>query len=286
MKLITLTLALFVISPLTYGQQANVGDITLKKALNTQGSDAREKILNEVLAGASEQSAQAKGSSLRYDAVGQQAYHWGLSEGLFYQHGVNQDTLVKNTTLLNRIADFSKFIVDGKLLLPTAMEAKRIYEQISSNEARTVNVSYTLHRPAQIVSSPPTWREYLFRTVEQPIKPDSVLLPRDKQEKSIFTHQFQAGWEAGTRQANMILDNDFRMLERDLNGHYVFRQLAVQNIVRLPSINKIDNNVVVSSDGRTINVDDVIYRISVPEGFENIGKWEPIFTSSTSSESK
>lgn len=249
--------------------------------IGTQNDDDAKSRISEILgdlkdAGSGELLTEE--ANLRADKIKTHAYHFGHAEGLYYQHNKNQSVLNKNATRLYQVADFSKFIVDGKLLLPTALKSSRVYEQLSETEARTVNLSITLDKPGEIVVAPPTWRDYLTRSVDKPYLPDQVLMPRDEAERYVFESAFTSGWKAGAEQANLIFDLDYRRLEQDLKGHYLFRQLAVQNVFRLPKIEQVSRNVVVSGDGRTMHVDDVIYRINAPEGFEDIDSWIPVFT--------
>ena len=72
-------------------------------------------------------------------------------------------SLDRQSIELHTVFSFNKFLVDGKMLMPSIIEANKVFEQTTDATVRTVNVSYTLDKPARLVPSPPTWRDYLIR---------------------------------------------------------------------------------------------------------------------------
>lgn len=249
--------------------------LTTESEHDPQAREEKEKLLK--FANSANNDKEARVPDLRRDALANIAYDWGLNEGLYFFHSRNQANIVKQTTLLDVVADFSPFVINGKLLLPMVSRANRAYEQVSDDQARTFSVSYTLEAPAKIVNTPPSWRDYLFRPLAKPEKPSSLLLPRTNQERQQFEYEFERGWDDGKQQAETILEQDYHRLETVLARHWNFRELALQNIVRLPTVSQTRLATVTSVDGKTINVNDVIYQIERPSQWEALDKWQPIF---------
>lgn len=250
-------------------------ELTTPSQQDPQAQREKAKLLAIALSTKSTQRAEQP--DLRLDTLALVAYDWGLNEGLYFFHTRNQGRLEEHTTLLDLVADFSPFVINGKLLLPMVSKAQRAYEQISDNQARTFSVSYTLEAPAQLVSAPPSWRNYLFRPLAKPDQPSALLFPRNAQEKQLFEYEFERGWNDGKAQAELVLEQDYHRLETVLEQHWNFRELALQNIVRLPTLSQTHYSTVTSADGKTINVNDVIYQIDSPSHWEAVEQWQPIF---------
>jgi defect-in-organelle-trafficking protein DotC len=266
----------YVYSQNNYDQLLSSERILLVDEQDIKAKQERRRFLAHALKQASDDNA-SDGSSLRLQSLANIAYDWGLNEGLYFYHSRHQASLNERAILLNNIADFSPFIINGKLLLPSVSKTQRSYEQVSDFEARSFSVSYTLVKPAKIVKSPPSWRDYLLRPLHAPEKPNALLFPRNSKEKHVFEYEFTRGWQQGKVQSELILEQDYAKLERDLAQHWNFRELALQNIVRLPTLHTSNDASAISRDGRTLNVNDVIYRIDTQSQWKSLEEWQPIF---------
>lgn len=211
----------------------------------------------------------------RLAALSQAAFSWGSQEGLYWRYSAIQKQLTENALSLHTIFDFSKFIVDGKMLMPIIIEAERIYEQRSDDSARTVKISYTLDKPATIVPQPPTWQDYLIRQVDEPLEPHAAVFPRTSQERVVWNQQLTAGWNEGTQQADEIFEHDLRVLNKDVEGLYRFRKLYTMGVVTMPSIASSEYHVVTYDDGKTLNINDIVYEVQTPSEFADKEKWSP-----------
>jgi len=213
------------------------------------------------------------------EAIKKAAHSYGLQIGLYHR---NQSLIKLMNSLdqhMSQIFNFNKFLIDGKVLCPTVMQGERIFDQVSETEVRVVTMSYTLDKNARIVPAPPTWRDYLIRAIDKPRKPNPVLWPdpQDSAEVKVWQDSILSGVEAGKRQADTVFKIDLRKLQAEIEGMYLFRKLAAQNIVTLPTLGKSGVSVVRSADGRTLNVKDVVYRIVSDSDFSKTEEWEPFF---------
>jgi len=168
---------------------------------------------------------------IRHQTLKQAAFSWGVQEGLFWRYGNIVDSLDKQSLELHTVFSFNKFIVDGKMLLPSIIKADRIFEQTANDTVRTVNVSFTLDKPARLVPQTPTWRDYLIRSIDEPQKPHDAIFPRTSEETMVWVENLNKGWEEGVSQADDIFEIDLRRLQRDIEGMYRFRKLLAMGIV-------------------------------------------------------
>lgn len=250
------------------------------KALNGDQSEpvpVRLKELHEITAKTEYNKKQEKVAELRLDALKVSAFSWGTQEGMFWRYQKIQRSLESNSLQLHTIADFNKFLVDGKMLMPVISKSERMFLQETSSKVRTVSVAYNLEKPAKLVAQPPTWRDYLVRVVDEPVKPHDALFPRTELEQVVWRDALDRGWAAGVEQANDIFDIDLRRLHSDLDGMYRFRTLLVQNIVSLPEYKDSRYAVMKVEDGKTIHLNDVVYEITEQSEFSDTKKWEPFF---------
>lgn len=213
---------------------------------------------------------------LRLKALKQASFSWGVQEGLYWRNSQIKDILESQAIQLDSL-NFNKFFIDGKLLLPSVAESERIFHQESNSVVRTVNVSYTLSEPAKFMLKPPSWRDYLYRSVDKPVQPHDALFPRTENEKQVWNNGLTSGWGAGVEQANGIYEIDIRRFQKDIEGRYRFRKLLAQGIVTMPSYSSSHYSVLKLDNGKTINLNDVIYAIKSQSGFTDTDKWEPYF---------
>lgn len=214
---------------------------------------------------------------MRLQALRQAAFSWGVQEGLYWRYSRIADLLDSQSLALHTVFDFSKFMVNGKMLLPSIVEAERIYEQTSDNTARTVNVSYTLDKPARLIPQSPTWRDYLMRTIDEPVRPHEAMFPRNNEEERAWIERLNKGWAEGVGQAGDIFEIDLRRLQKDVEGMYRFRKLLAMGVVTMPTISRSKYPVLKLDNGKTINLNDVVYTITTQADFTDTDRWEPFF---------
>lgn len=259
----------------------NASDVVnLPIELKVKGTDLSKATMETILNSSIKRAESEKPSGdvgERLNKVAQAAFDWGVKEGQYYFNKINQTQLEKYDDKLQVLANFSQFVVDGKLLLPKVVISERLFERINDSQVRTTGFSYSLFEPARIVGQPPTWRDYLSISLQKPTKPSALFLPRTEQEESVFRYEFERGWHFGQQQATIIFEEHFKRLERDLKLHFNFLDLAMTNVLRMPSIKSSDPSVVVSSDGQTLYGNDVIYSIDQQSTFEKLDKWKPVF---------
>jgi len=225
-----------------------------------------------------EQITKDQEGAIRLEAIHNTAYVWALREGLYTRTNQIQKLLEENGVELDMAFSFSPLLLSGgKITPPVVLEAQRIYDQTAPDRARTVSVSYTLSKNAELVPFAPTWREYLLRSVNPPVEPEVVLLPRNSKESREWKKGIKSGWTDGVKQADDVFDFDLRGLQMDLEGMYRYHKLLAQGVVDEPTVSSSHVSLERTADGRTININDVIYEITVKSRFTDQEGWKPYF---------
>ena len=216
-------------------------------------------------------------ADFRINAISIDAYSWGIQEGVYYRTSVIQGLLEKYSNVVHKMISLGKFIVDGKMLMPTVIETEGIYVRNSDVSSTEISMSYTLDKPARIVSQVPTWRDYLKRTVPEPEYPIDQSLPKTQNEQIAWNKEFKRGFQSGIKQANSIYEKDLARMHADIAGLYRYRYLLSQNIVLLPVISNERTGVVLLDSGKTIYLNNVEHSIEMNSIFNDINEWKPVF---------
>lgn len=240
-------------------------------------SGSRLSELHKITQNTKFSAGEAGASQVRAESIRKAAFSWGVQEGLYFRFGEITEKLNEISFLLHTTFNFNKFVYDGKLLLPTVQKAERVFNQISDKSSRTYDVSISLDRPAKIISQVPTWRDYLIRSIDKPKKPHDALFPRSQEEARIWAEALDSGWNEGIKQANDIHDLDATLLEKEFAGLYRFRKLVAMGYFSLPKVSKSSYGHVKYDNGKTINLNDTVYTITVESDFKDIEDWEPFF---------
>ncbi|KZX57825.1 hypothetical protein A3709_19570 [Halioglobus sp. HI00S01] len=218
----------------------------------------------------------------RNNVVRQAAYSYGAQEGLYWRYGQILEIFERDATSMDVWFDFSKFLIDGKMLMPVVAVTEQIYEQQSERASRTVGVSYHLKKPARLVPTAPNWRDYITPYVDEPVMPSRVLLPQNDQEAEVWEDAVSEGWAAGLEQADDIAKYEIRRLTSVIEGMYLFRMLVAQGIVSMPVVQSNRYDILRMEDGQKMHVDDVITTISEDAFFRPGESWNPVTTGAES----
>ncbi len=258
-----------------------IDNLRFVEGLNDQSKEKVMDVFNNITitnSGDSDDEA----TQTRIKAVKQEAFNYGLDNGIFYRGQEISSLYEKHNSSLQRIFNFNRFIMNGNILLPKVSVGRRLFDQMNSKMVRRVNASFKLKSDAELVPNAPDWREYLVRNYPEPEQPHHALRPKDNNELAIFKASFIRGWEAGVIQANMISDRDWIKLTSDYEAHLDFSLLASQNIMSYPTMTKESLSIYKTDGGKTLLVGDVIAEISTDSAFNNSGEWTTFFTNSGS----
>ena len=88
----------------------------------------------------------------------------------------------------------------------------------------------------RIVSTVPTWRDFLERSWPEPTPPAAILFPADREEEELWEAWVTEGWESGTRLAGEIFSDDLDRLNGIFTGIILWHRLEIAGMVTSPDV--------------------------------------------------
>lgn len=214
--------------------------------------------------------------SLRVAAVRQEALRVGAQSGLAKRYEAITTYLDANENRLNVLYNFAPF-VDGKILLPAVSKNQDTFTlDAEDGTATMVRTSYTISQEAQIISSPPTWRDYLYQEFEMPEESHSSVLPVGPKEIKVWEEGIVEGWKAGITMADEVFSDRLADLTKNIEERYRYQLLLNQGVVTAP-VAGVDRRSI-TYDGRTINVGETVYSVEQPVNYTASPEWKPVWT--------
>ncbi len=213
-------------------------------------------------------------SSMREAALKETAMSIGAQSGLHWRAAEVNQTLEERSSQLDRIYNFGALLLPHNILPPVLTEARQTLNLDGPDTIRLADRAYEIISQAQFVTTPPTWRDYLWMHYPLPAVPDKSVLPQTPQEVKLWKELIDKGWKEGIQQANEIYAQNLSRLERDYNGMLLYRNLRAQNMVSAPFVAK--TNLGVTGGGSSLNINDQILRITaLPALQSNSQQWNP-----------
>lgn len=216
-----------------------------------------------------------EGGKLRTDALRQEGLRVGAQTGLAYRYGMIMDYLDSVEPKLNVTFNLAQFVRDGHLLIPAITEVR---DQLTkeNGELHKVKAAYTIQEEASVVSSVPTWRDYVYQRFEKPELPHEALFPRDDFETSEWKRSLNEGWNAGVYQADEMFRDRVNQLAKAVAGRHEYVTLESREMYSPADLKVVNSQV--TFQGRTMNVGEQIIGISQLGNFTNSQTWAPIWT--------
>jgi defect-in-organelle-trafficking protein DotC len=229
--------------------------------------------------------AELKSGKMRLNAIRDTAFAYGAQTGLAWRYQRLLDFTKSQEGTLDRIANFSPFIVDERMLLPSITEVRDRYDvSPSGQEVRTVEIQYQIDEPPKAISQPPTWRQYLWREFPYPELPHPALLPDSSDEEEIWKKAVVRGWKSGLEHAQLSWENNLNEMVQDIRGRITYRILENRGVVNAPMMTKGIPEMTQAEGGRILNAGDTVYSITVPVTFASQNQWGALWTKSNDEE--
>ena len=147
----------------------------------------------------------------------------------------------------------------------------------SDTSIRLDSKTYKIIQQARFVTTPPTWRDYLYMDFSPPNVPSKSLLPESQDEAKVWNAYLKKGWIQGTDQANDIFRSNLDRMKRDFLGMVLYRKLLEQHMVSSPFV--AQTSLGVTGDANEIHINDQVLRITAPSALQtDASKWQPVFT--------
>lgn len=223
----------------------------LDRILNLKAASTRKR--------AEEREKSLKAQTLR-EAAGTIAFQKAVSLG--YARYVS--ACKKRALELDRIFNFRSLLMEGRVLPPVIRSLSHATTLSSPNEARFVEQAFRIAKPARMVSTSPTWRDYL-ETEFAAFEAGPDLLPGDEEEARAWQEGAREGWSEGLKQARDLFDTKFAELVSDFRGMLEFRMLAQRGMVSMPQIARGDLGI--RAGDRVLHLNESVFRITLPASF-------------------
>ncbi|WP_058533344.1 type IV secretion system DotC family protein [Legionella saoudiensis] len=208
----------------------------------------------------------------RQMALKETALSLGAQAGLAWRAKAIDEQLAKQTRTLDTIYDFNALTLEHNILPPVLLEGRNTLNLADAQNIRVADRTYKVAKQAHFVTTPPTWRQYLWLDYVKPEYPNYTLLPKTKLEKKIWCMYVAKGWKNGIEQANTILEENIARIKEDFGGMILYRKLLAMNMVSPPYVSHTDLGV--TGDASEIRIDDRVLRITaLPALNINSNEW-------------
>lgn len=222
-------------------------------------------------------TANGKINKIRLAALRETATTLGAQGALAWRGEHIDNALEKQAAYLDHVFNFNQILLKHNVLPPVLTESQGNLNLADNNTVRMADKTYKIVSPARFVTTPPTWRNYIWLSFKKPGVPDTTLLPANKAEARIWNFYLRIGWKEGLQQANDIFAANLNRLKRDYLGMVLYRKLLAQGIITSPQISKADLGVTGNADQLRIN--DEVMRITAHSALQpDSNKWKPILT--------
>lgn len=196
----------------------------------------------------------------RAQAITSAAKAYGVQAGLASEGFQIDQTLQQNASQYDRVFDFSAVMLSPGFLPPVIVEGRDAYHQPSPTTARAADRLYKIMFPAKIVSTPPTWRDYLPVAYKAPTPPSAAVRPKSSAEKKLWDSQVAVGWDQGVRLADETFAANVGRLRRDFDGMLRYKALYQQGVVKKPLL--ASEHLGVTGGGDEMAINDRVYQVT------------------------
>jgi defect in organelle trafficking protein DotC len=242
--------------------RSNVGDTGSLAGLQAMASEKNKR-----------HRQKQKMGKIREMALKETALSLGAQAGLAWRAKVIDEQLTKQSRTLDAVYDFNSLVLEHNILPPVLLEGRNTLNLADAQSIRISDRTYKVAKQAHFVTTPPTWRQYLWMDYKKPENPNSTLLPKTREERTIWRIYTAKGWRNGVDQANTILEENIGRIKEDLGGMILYRKLLAMNMVSPPYVSHTDLGV--TGDASEIRIDDRVLRITaLPALNVNSNEWK------------
>jgi len=206
-------------------------------------------------------------SDLRISAIRDAALSYGTKAGLYWKaEQINELITQKYQTSLDVIS-FRPLMQGTNLLMPS-VGITHFSEVIRDGVLYNVRESYSIDAPSKLVTTAPTYRDYLTLFFEQPSQVHSVLKPTSKRERAVWTEYVNQGWTLGVGQAEAIFQDGLNRFVKDILGRINYRQSLSLGRVSPPVLGR--QNYIQTFDGDTTYIGEVRFQVVEPASLTSV----------------
>ncbi len=211
---------------------------------------------------------------IRMAAIRDEALSLGAQEALAQRSIMINKTLKHNARHLDEIYNFNVLVLPHDVLPPVLAEAHNTLNLASDDAIRLSDATYKIVKQARFITTPPTWRDYLWMKYSKPQPPEPTLLPKCRAETKVWRKYILIGWSNGLKQADAIFLQNLNRLKRDYQGIIIYRKLLAQNMVSAPFV--VKTRLGVTGGGNNLRIGDKVLRITaLPALSPDSSQWKP-----------
>ena len=213
-----------------------------------------------------------KVGAIRLKAIRETAVHLGAAGALAYRSLQINCALNKEGYYLDHTFNFNRILLAHHVLPPVIVQASNSLKLSNNTTIRADRQTYRIIKSARFITTPPTWRDYLYMNYPKPKLPDHTLLPTNQAEATAWNTYLKQGWQQGSEQANEIFEENMDRLKRDFKGMIIFRKLLAEHMVSAPFVAQA--RIGITGNGTELRIDDHVSRIVSPAQLQpNSKKW-------------
>ncbi len=217
-----------------------------------------------------------KTRELRSKAVKEAAFTLAIQTAVKWRYEQITNILQNIEYELNEAFDFRPLLLYGERLLPPVItKAGSSFQLNSPVMAVSADTTYRIFQDAKIILAPPSWRDYMWKEFSVIDEINPAVIPKDKEEETVWKKAIIRGWREGMQQAHRLFQINLNRLVRDYNGIITYTLLEHQKIVSMPMLSKGEFSVQISDNGRALDIDRKIFRLTTNVKFKDIKDWKP-----------
>ena len=174
--------------------------------------------------------------------------------------------------------NFEQVLIAGSYLPPRVDILEGEVRKNSNGSISIIRQGFRIATEPKLVTSPPSHLNYLYRLPIPELSVNKLGIPRadNQAELMAWEQAVNEGWKIGIRHADISFIEDVNLLHRDFGGILRYIELANKGIIALPDIEKKDRGIVMSSNGRILNVGDEVISINSSPLFQSTAKWKAL----------
>lgn len=208
----------------------------------------------------SRKSPELELSGIRIKALEDTAMSLAAQGGLAAASNQINTHLQNDKWYLETLFNFNGMILSHGVLPPVLVQGDNSLNLADPSTIRVADKTYKIIQQARFVTTPPSWREYLWMTYPKPEIPSKFLLPKNEEEHRIWVRAIKAGWEKGNQQAYSMFQQNLARLKRDYQGMILYRKLLQEHMISAPFVSRTELGV--TGDGSDMRVNDQVLRIT------------------------
>lgn len=199
----------------------------------------------------------------------------GIQQGRAWRQGQINDQLNKMHDWLSTTWNFEQVMIDGMYLPPRVDEIKGHMEKQDDGSLRVIRHGFRIASEPTLVIETPSYLNYLRQIPDEFEQPNPLGLPqRGTREVPVWEAAVEEGWAIGVKLANREFDMDMSLLRRDYDGMMRYIDLVNRGLLSAPQLHAEKRGVVISADGKSLNVGDEIVTVERTSAFQHPHHWE------------